>query len=142
MKKKLKVLEPAIKYGNKVAKGTKAMTHDAIAKKAGKPKEAGKRVAGAILAKICAKHGVHESEDFLDEGEKKEPTQHEKNEKVANAVIAHMTLLKKAKGAGISEGKECTCKTTGKKKCSVHKESGPDMPLKTSSGNVADEGRV
>ena len=48
MKKKLKVLEPAIKYGSKVAKGTKAMTHDAIAKKAGKPKEAGKR--GFILS--------------------------------------------------------------------------------------------
>lgn len=47
MKKKLKVLEPAIKYGNKVAKGTKAMSHDDIAKREGKDKKAGKR--GFIL---------------------------------------------------------------------------------------------
>lgn len=48
MKKNLKVLEPAIKYNNKVVKGTKAMSHDDIAKKEGKPKKAGKR--GFILS--------------------------------------------------------------------------------------------
>ena len=48
MKKKLTVLEPAIKYGKKVDKGTKAMSHDDIAKKAHKPKGAGKR--GFVLS--------------------------------------------------------------------------------------------
>ena len=47
MKKKLKVLEPAIKYGSKVAKGTPKESHDQIAKKLGEPKKAGKR--GFIL---------------------------------------------------------------------------------------------
>ena len=48
MKKKLKVLEPAIKYNSKVVKGTPKESHDQIAKENGKPKKAGKR--GFILS--------------------------------------------------------------------------------------------